>query len=160
MAGVVGVECLLAYLFIPSAEEVALLAEQNMSKKLPAALAADASDALANESQHSHDAIEIDLGEYGITVSQRNASTVLRVDFHLAGTVSESDESAMQRLMERKRARFREIVLYEIRNSEREDFDDPQLGLIKRRILEKSNVLFDKPILTSLIFDDFSFIEQ
>ena len=157
MAGVVAVECLLAYLFIPSAEEVALLAEQNMSRKLPITLAGDD---LTQSSQHPHDAIEIDLGEYGITVSQRNANTVLRVDFHLVGTVLDEHESAMQRHMERKKSRFREIVLYEIRNSEREDLDDPQLGLIKRRILEKSNALLGKPLLQSIVFSQFSYIEQ
>ena len=157
MGGVIAVECLLAYLFIPSAEDVAALAEQNMSKKLPANLA---TDDLASTEQIQKDAVEIDLGEYSLTVSQRNASTALRVDFHLVGTVANSDESEIRTLMDRHPARFREIVLYEIRNSEREDLDDPQLGLIKRRILEKSNALFGKPILTSLIFDDFSYIEQ
>ncbi len=71
-----------------------------------------------------------------------------------------SEESEFTNLMEKHPARFREIILYEIRNSEREDLDDPQLGLIKRRILEKSNNLFGKPILKSVMFPDFSYIEQ
>jgi len=159
MGAVVAVECLLAYMFIPSADQVAALAEQNMTKKLPSTLA---EAGLASSHGHGHDesTVEIDLGEYTITVSQPSAGTALRVDFHLAGTVLEEEETEARHFMERHPARFREIVLYEIRNSEPEDLRDPVLGLIKRRILEKSNALFGKPILKSLIFDEFSYIEQ
>jgi hypothetical protein len=157
MGGVIVVECLLAYLFIPSAEEVAALAEQNMTKKLPANLMGDDPEATAADAEKS---VEIVLGEYSMTVAQRNASTALRVDFHLAGIVLTENESEFQNLMERYPARFRQIVLREIRSADREDFDDPELGLLKRRILEKSNSLFGNPILKSLVVDDFSYIEQ
>lgn len=157
MGGVIVVECLLAYLFIPSAEEVAALAEQNMTKKLPANLLGDDPEAAADAAEES---VEIVLGEYSMTVGQRNASTALRVDFHLAGIVSADDEGEFENLMDRYQARFRQIVLREVRSADREDFDDPELGLLKRRILERSNSLFGNPILKSLIVDDFSYIEQ
>lgn len=157
MGGVIAVECLLAYLFIPSPDEVAALAEENMTKKLPASLATDEITASQDEMK---DMVEIPLGDYSLTIAQRNSSTALRADFTLAGTVLASDESSFSNLMEKHPARFREIVLYEFRNSEREDLDDPELGLIKRRILERSNKLFGKPILKTLMFPDFSYIEQ
>jgi hypothetical protein len=56
--------------------------------------------------------------------------------------------------------RFRDMVISEIRHLENADLADPGLGLIKRRILEKSNALFGKPILKSVVFPDFSYIEQ
>lgn len=157
MGGVIVVECLLAYLFIPSAEEVAALAEQNMTKRLPDNLIGDESGAPAADDEK---AVEIPLGEYNMTVGQRNASIALRVDFHLAGIVLSEDETAFDNLMDRYPARFRQIVLREIRSADREDFDDPELGLLKRRILEKSSSLFGNPILKSLIIDDFSYVEQ
>ncbi len=157
MAGVIVVECLLAYLFIPSAEEVAALAEQNMTKKLPSNLIADDSEAAGDDSEK---AVEIVLGEYSVTFGQPNASTALRIDFHLAGIVLAEDEKEFENLMERYPARFRQIVLREVRSADRADFDDPELGLLKRRILEKSNDLFGSPILKSLIVDDFSYLEQ
>lgn len=157
MGGVIAVECLLAYLFIPSPDEVAALAEENMTKKLPASLATEEIAAAQDEMKNM---VEMQLGDYSITISQRNSNTALRADFTLAGTVLSSEESEFTNLMEKHPARFREIILYEIRNSEREDLDDPQLGLIKRRILEKSNTLFGKPILKSVMFPDFSYIEQ
>jgi len=157
MGGVIAVECLLAYLFIPTPDEVAALAEENMAKKLPASLATDEISASREATKNT---VEMPLGDYSLTIAQRNSSTALRADFTLAGTVLASDESSFSNLMEKHPARFREIVLYEFRNSEREDLDDPELGLIKRRILERSNKLFGKPILKTLMFPDFSYIEQ
>lgn len=157
MGAVIATECLLAYLFIPTPDEVAALAEENMAKKLPSSLAADELSATQDERK---DMAEVQLGDYSLTISERNSSTALRADFTLAGIVLAPDESAFTNLMEKNAARFREIVLYEFRNSEREDLDDPQLGLIKRRILERSNNLFGKPILKGVMFPDFSYIEQ
>ena len=157
MGGVIAVECLLAYLFIPSPDEVAALAEENMTKKLPASLATDEITAAQDEMKNT---VEIPLGDYSLTIPQRNSEMALRADFTLAGTVLAADESTFANLMEKHPARFREIVLYEFRNSEREDLDDPELGLIKRRILERSNKLFGKPILKSVMIPDFSYIEQ
>ena len=90
MGGVIAVECLLAYLFIPSPDEVAALAEENMAKKLPASLATDEINAAQEETK---DMVEMQLGDYSITISQRNSSTALRADFTLAGTVLASEES-------------------------------------------------------------------
>ena len=157
MGLVVAVECLLAYLFIPSADEVAALAEQNMAKKLPAAMAGE--DA-AKPAEDTTSMIEKDLGEFTITVSQPNSNLALRVDFHLYGTVEDKDEKELATLLERTENRFRDQILFEIRNSEPEDLGDPALGLIKRRILEKSNALFGKPILRSVVFSQFSYVEQ
>jgi hypothetical protein len=157
MGGVIAVECLLAYLFIPSPDEVAALAEENMTKKLPASLA---THEMSAEQEETKNAVEIPLGDYNLTIPQRNSNTALRADFTLAGTVLASDESTFAHLMEKHPARFREAVLYEFRNSEREDLDEPELGLIKRRILERSNKLFGKPILKTLMIPDFSYIEQ
>lgn len=157
MGGVIAVECLMAYLFIPSPDEVAALAEENMSKKLPASLA---TEDLATSQDEMKNMVEIQLGDYSITISQKNSSVALRADFTLAGTVLATDHSSIENFMDKYKARFREIVLYEFRNSEREDLDDPELGLIKRRILERSNNLFGKPILKTLMFPDFSYIEQ
>ena len=157
MGGVIAVECLLAYLFIPTPDEVAALAEENMTKKLPASLATEEITAAQDEMKNT---VEVQLGDYSITISQRNSSTALRADFTLAGTVLATENSSMENMMDKYKARFREIVLYEFRNSEREDLDDPELGLIKRRILERSNTLFGKPILKTLMFPDFSYIEQ
>jgi hypothetical protein len=103
MGGVVAVECLLAYLFIPSAEKVAALAEQNLQKKLPATLS---SEQEGTDDDDSKPAIEVELGDYSITVTQPNSSNALRVDFQLVGTVKESDQTTAKSLFDRNVHRF------------------------------------------------------
>lgn len=158
MGGVVAIECLLAYLFIPSAEQVAAMAEQNMQKKLPASLKSEGSG--KNESDDSQPTVELELGEYSITVTQPNSATALRVDFKLVGTVNDADQSEAKSLFDRNIHRLRDMVLSEIRNLESSDLADPGLTLIKRRILEKSNSVLGKPVLKSVVFSQFSYIEQ
>jgi flagellar FliL protein len=157
MGGVVAIECLVAYLLFPSPEQVAALAQENLEKKLPATLAAENPTAPTGDAE---DMKEIDLGEYSITVAQANSTTSLRVDFHLVGTVLESESTEIKALFDRHVHRFRDQVLVEIRNSEPADLADPGLALIKRRILEKSNALFGKPILRAVVFSEFSYFEQ
>ena len=158
VGGVIAVECLLAYLLIPTPEKVAALAQKNLEKKLPATLAGEDDSHGGKEAKAT---VEIDLGEYNITVSQPDASTTLRVDFKLYGTVLEgNDELEIKSLFERNIHRFRDQVLYEIRNAEPADLADPGLALIKRRILEKSNTLFGKAVLRSVVFSQFSYFEQ
>jgi len=157
MGGVVALECLIAYLLFPSPEEVAALAQKNIEKQLPADLVSN-EPALSGE--ETEPVAEIDLGEYAITVTQPNSSTALRVDFHMWGTVLEENTQEVKSLMDRNIHRFRDQVLVEVRHSEPEDLADPGLALIKRRILEKSNDLFGEPILRSIIFSQFSYIEQ
>jgi flagellar FliL protein len=157
MGAVVVVECAVAYLLFPSPEEVAALAQENLEKKLPATLANDDS---AVDENGDGEVVEIDLGEYSVSVRQENSTSVLRVDFHLVGTVLEAESNEIQSLFDRSIHRFRDQVLVEIRNSDPSDLADPGLGLIKRRILEKSNALFGKPILRSVVFSEFSYFEQ
>jgi flagellar FliL protein len=156
LGGVVMVECALAYFLIPSAEQVAVLAEQNIQKKLPAALHPEDSD----EHGEAKVAVEIDLGQYSVSVTRPNSPTVLRVDFHLVGTADEKEAKEVESAYDHHVHRFRDMVISEVRNLEMTDFADPGLGLIKRRILEKSNALFGKPILKSVVFPDFSYFEQ
>jgi flagellar FliL protein len=157
MVSVVMVECALAYFMIPSAEQVAALAEKNIEKKLPASLHPEPED---EHKESAKGMIEVDLGEYSVTVTRPNSPTVLRVDFHLVGTAEEEHQTEVKESFNRNVHRFRDMVISEIRHLETTDFADPGLALIKRRILEKSNTLFGKPILKSLVFPDFSYFEQ
>ena len=47
-----------------------------------------------------------------------------------------------------------------MRSAELTDLTDAGLGLLKRRIQEKSNQTLGKPLLRAVVFSDFSFIEQ
>jgi flagellar FliL protein len=159
MSGVVAIECLVAYLLFPSPEQVAALAEKNLQMTLPADPDGNAVQGTGKVSEN-RTLMETDLGDYSVTVPRPNGASSLRVDFHLFGTVPEAEEEEVKLLVERHINRFRDLVLHEIRNSSPEDLADPGLALIKRRILERSNALFGKPLLKSVVFSQFSYFEQ
>ena len=115
---------------------------------------------LAPKNDTASAAVEVELGDYSITVSQANSSLSLRVDFQLFGTVIEKDKAKLVAAMERNKHRFRENIILRIRDSSHDDLDDPSLALIKRRILETSNDLLGTPLLESVVFSQFSYIEQ
>ncbi len=157
IGGVLLAEGVLAYLFIPSADEVAAALE---SKPV-----ADAALTLPDEQspipeKDNAPVTEVELGTYSITSHQPTSSTTLRIDFQLVGTVLDTDHVGFTELFATHKHRLRDQIIVEIRNSEITDLTDPGLGLIKRRILEKSNALLGKPILRSIVFSEFSFVEQ
>ncbi len=153
MLAVIGSECLVAYLLIPSADEVARRAEARMTEKLQKQLG-------TNSAMEENKTIEVDLGNYSITYHQPDTNRSLRIDFQLFGVVADADRADLEKRLERVKHRFRDQVIFEIRNADLNDLSDPSLGLIKRRILEKSNHLLGRAILQGVVFSDFSFVEQ
>jgi flagellar FliL protein len=154
MGAVVIAECMFAYLWLPSAEQVAAEIE----------LVAQQAQAGANgneEGQANEDILkaEVDLGSFSTTKHRMLTESTFRTDFHLWGTVAEDDLDEFNELFQRNENRFRNLVIVEIHDSEIDDLVDPGLGLIKRRILEKSNALLGKPLLRSVLFADFTFVE-
>jgi flagellar FliL protein len=154
VAAVILTECVLAYLLIPSRSEVEAWAA-----------AKAAQEHAGSGAGHEHKAegkkeIEVDLGKYNVVVHKPTANMTLRVNFHLIGTVQAEEEHEFAELLAKHQHRLRDQAIFEVRNSQIEDLTDPGLALLKRRILAKSNDLFGKPLLRSVVFSDFSFIEQ
>ena len=74
--------------------------------------------------------------------------------------MDEREQAELTTLLELNKARLRERITVEFRNAEITDLADSELGLIKRRILEKSNALFGKPLLRSVLLPDFNYYQQ
>lgn len=106
------------------------------------------------------DGAEVDLGEFTVTSLRLSTNTTLRVDFHLFGLVATGEVDQFNKVWPASVNRFREIVITTIRAAQPADLADPSLALIKRQILEKSNRLFGKPLIRSLIISNFSLVEQ
>ncbi len=106
------------------------------------------------------DTLEVDLGEFSVTVYQPVSNSTLRVDFHLFGTVPGEQGKEFAKLFEETKHRFRDQVLMIVRSAEMTDLTDAGLGLIKRRIQDRGNKLLGKPLLQSVIISDFAFIEH
>ncbi len=106
------------------------------------------------------DCQEMDLGEFRVTAYQPVSNTTLRLDFQIYGAVFNSQVEEFDGVFNAKRQRFRDQVITMIRTVDMVDFTEAGLGLIKRRILETTNKTFGKPYLQSVIFSEFSFVEQ
>lgn len=182
IVAVIGGECLAAVLFLASAgetstdkptppaptpaEAVDAAADSNDSpaSEEPAEDAASLADEPATRALPAGPAsagdFEVDLGQFSLTVYQPTSGTTLLVDFHLYGTIRSKEEAVFTERLEKHKHRIRDAVIVTVRSAETADFADPGLGLIKRQVLEKSNTLLGKRLLRSIMFSDFTFIEQ
>ena len=156
-------ECAVAILAFPSANDTATLTQAMLAT--PDAAAKAAADNVVTEpppeeQRSDEEVLEIDLGEFDVSSYQPLSNTTLRISFHLYGIVAADDETQILDLLEAKRQRMREQVLVILRSAELPDLAHAALGLIKRRILEKTNRTFGEPLLREIIFSDFSFMEQ
>jgi len=156
VAVVILTEGMFAYLLIPGRTD---LEKWSAAKAAKEAHSGEESHGHEKNHQHAHEH-EVDLGKYNVIVHQPTANLTLRVSFHLIGTVSEEEHTEFEHLLEKNQHRLRDQAIFEIRNCQIEDLTDPGLALLKRRILAKSNDLLGKPLLRSVVFSDFSFVEQ
>jgi flagellar FliL protein len=155
---VVLAECTVAHFFLPAAAGYAPQKEVSADPEaeIRELLEAEASKAV----ESSENLVEIDLGDYDVTSYQPSSGTALRIGFHLYGTLEKEKSEGFNEAMEACRHRVRDQVLIIVRSAEMADLADPGLGLIKRKILEKTNAALGRPMLHSVVFSDFSFIEQ
>ncbi|WP_254507808.1 flagellar basal body-associated FliL family protein [Anatilimnocola floriformis] len=104
--------------------------------------------------------VEVEMGKFNLMVHETASNVTLRVNFHLVGTVEDADSDEVTRLIEKNQHRLRDQVIFEIRNAQMSDLSEAGLGLIKRRILAKSNDLLGQPLLQNVVFSEFSYLEQ
>jgi short subunit fatty acids transporter len=156
-------------MLIPSAQDTTKIAEQLVAADA-AHEAEEAEGATAHDEEsedHSADAHGIDhamhevkLGSYHVVTFNSETGTSLNIDFELYGTVLAKEEEEFAHLFEANEVRVREQILVTVRGSEVADLSDPDLGLLKRKILEKVNRTLGRPLLSEAIFSKFSFIER
>jgi hypothetical protein len=154
VAFVILTECMFAYVLIPSRSEL---------EKWSAAKAAKEAKSGNSGQDHKHEGkpeTEVELGRYNVIVHHPASNVTLRVNFHLVGTVLSEEQHEFEELLSKNQHRLRDQAIFEIRNCQIDDLTDPGLALLKRRILAKSNDLLGKPLLRSVVFSDFSFVEQ
>jgi flagellar FliL protein len=158
-------ECLLAYFMIPSTADVEAWAKGEHSGHAEAGGHGESGGhgghgGHGGSGHSAHGEAEVDLGKFNVIVHEPSSQITLRVNFHLIGTVPGEEHTEFEHLLENHKHRLRDHTIFEIRNSKIEDLTDPGLALLKRRILAKSNELLGKPMLRSVVFSDFSFVEQ
>ena len=114
---VVLAECVIAYFYLPTAAETAVLAGTAVAAE-PAEPAVKPLSLDTEESEkHSADQVEVDLEQFSVTSFQPVSNTTLRIDFHLFGAVASKDEVEFQQHMAKNVHRFREQVIVIVRGA-------------------------------------------
>jgi len=149
-------ESTLAYLVFPPAQDTVAL-----ERDLMAAATEGQGGSYDVPRKKQIPLVEFPLGEaFSVSAFQPASNTTLRFDFQLFGLAKEEDHDEVISLHAKLERRFREQVIVTIRSAEIADVSEPGLGLIKRKILEKTNRAYGKPLLQDIIIPDFSFVEQ
>ena len=168
---VIGVECGVAYWVLSSTGNAAAQASEPADSKTegkaaeksehkPAKHEGKGGEHESNGEKDPDEQVEVVLGEFSVTSFQPATNTTLRIEFNLYGTVNAKDQKEFLAALEENQHRFRDQVLIIVRSAEITDLTDAGLGLVKRKIMEKTNHMIGKPLLHSIIFSDFSFVEQ
>jgi hypothetical protein len=183
---VVGMQCALAYFFLPAGTPAVVTSAAGHEEV--AKTQARAEEPKAEVDELHGEQMEVDLGQFSLTSFDPTSNRTLLIDFHLYGTViSEHKDGEGEpaeggghgghgakkgeapdpmantkfgKLYKKNKIRARDQVLTIIRNAEMADLADPGLGLIKRQILAKTNALLGEPLLKGVIFSDFAVVEQ
>ncbi|MFM2094642.1 MAG: hypothetical protein RIS70_1766 [Planctomycetota bacterium] len=158
MTSVIVGECVFAYVMFPDPKDVAQLAQEMIAEKMLAKKQHE--EDAAESSETDAKVVELKLGDFDVTAFIAASNSNIRISFHLFATLNEADAETVESLLKENEHRLRDRIIFEVRNADVADLTDPGLGLIKRRILEKSNALFGKSLLKSVVFSDFAFVEQ
>ena len=159
---IVLLEVAAASMIIPTAEETTEIAEtlaEADTTQDPEA-AGETAEESEDESILLSEITEVELGMFHVLTYNPETGSRLNVDLELFGTVLADEESEFYPLFEANQRRIREQILITIRSAEVTDLSDAGLGLIKRKILEKTNRALGKPLLHEAIFSKFSFEER
>lgn len=157
LAVVVATECVVAYLCIPTPAQTAEMAKIPASRNSPTDLLFDPEE--RGKGTDPENQMEVDLGSFSLTAYQPATNATLRIDFQLYGTIDADNSTKFDEAIARSEHRVRDQVIVTIRSSDLEDFTEAGLGLIKSRILAKTNAILGEPLLESVFFSKFSFME-
>lgn len=161
IAGFVGAvivaETALFFFAIPSADEVAKLAEARLIQSV------QNNDIKLDEVEKKEDdstQIEFKLGDFSVVCKPGGDQRTYRVEFKIFGTLKAKNKTKLEKLFKEMAGRFRHRLIMEIRTATYEELNEDQLALIQRRILAISNEVFGEPILLDIGFEDYEIYEE
>ena len=156
VAVVVVVETFLFFFLVPTADDVAALAEARLVSRLEEDMKADGEEVI-DESENIE---EFNMGEFSVQATPPGATRKYRIDFRLFGTVKNKDLSRLEALYREHEGRFRNALMFDMRKATYEELTEDNLGLIQRRILATSNEIMGEPVLLGIGFNDFQLFEE
>jgi flagellar FliL protein len=159
IAVVVVIEVAGASMLFPTAEETRKIGEKLAT--------ADLSDNSGEDDENPDPTVqqleemkEVSLGAYHVLRYDPETSSSLNITFELYAVVLAEEEANFNQLYHVNQKRIDEQITITMRAMEVSDLTDPGLGLIKRKILEKTNRALGKPLVREAIFSKFSFVER
>ena len=161
---VVALECLAAYLYLPSPSQTAAMAGATLGPTPPPAEDKQQKPPSGKPGEEKEkelaDEMEVDLGEYCVTAFQSN------VEHHVAHRLppvrnrERREPEGIRQTHGREQAPLPRTGPRHRAERNVSDLTDAGLGLMKRKILERANRTLGKPLLQSVVVSDFSFVEQ
>jgi flagellar basal body-associated protein FliL len=163
---VVCVECAVAYLCIPAGSSQASLEGNTASPKSSAEKKKEKeNDEAPIDLVPPSDAsqmMEVDLGDYSVTVYKADSNSTIRFDFKVSGTIKLEDKKVFDEEFEKYKQRIREQVTSTIRNADWGDLTEPSLSVIKRTMLDRVRTTISKKpqLIREILIPDFSFTQN
>lgn len=153
------VEVVAAGLMIPSAKDT-----EQLAKDLAAAErgedAEDADEKTAEEEAEQEETVEVEIGTFSVTRYNPEADKTTNIDFELFATVLAEEQEEFTERFDSNKNRVREQVVLTLHGAQTTDLTSPELGLIKRKILEKTNHALGKPLVRQVLLTRFNFVER
>jgi flagellar FliL protein len=160
VAVIVVVEIVAAAMLVPTAQETERLGRQFVAAAAGHTAEVEHEGSSPDPYQGHNDVREVELGVFNITRYNPKSNSTMAVEFELFGIVLADELAEFQHLFENSQARVREQVIMTLHTAESSDLTDAGLGLIKRRILEKTNRALGQPVLEEVLFSKFNFVER
>jgi flagellar basal body-associated protein FliL len=154
---IVLVQAGLVYFLLPNPDVIANRVRDEVKKDLDQNK--DATPDVAVKTEEG-DQSEVELGTFALAIHQPSSNTTLNLTCRVMGTIDKAEQPEYDKLLENNKNRLRERIIIEFRSAELDELTDPGLGLLKRRILEKSNQLLGKPLLKSIMFPEYNYYQQ
>lgn len=154
---IVLVQAVAVYFLLPNPEVIADRVRDEVKRELDSGK--EATKDVAEVTQPTEQA-EVELGTFNLAIHQPSSNTTLNLTCRVMGTIDKAQQPEFTTLMDNNENRLRERIIIEFRSAELDELTDPGLGLLKRRILEKSNQLLGKPLLKSVMFPEYNYYQQ
>jgi len=157
---IVIVEVVAASMFIPTAYETEKLAREIVSASNGDETASNVGESTVLDGQLDTPMSEVLIGTYNVTRFNPETGTTLTIDVEIHGAVLAEEEDDFLQRFEKNKGRVGEQVIMTFHSAEGTDLTEAGLGLIKRKILEKTNRALGKPLVRELLFSKFNFVER
>lgn len=162
LSTLVVVQVVAAALIIPSPKDTEQLARDLAHAKTGRDIATESTEQTDEymATRPEEDLTEILIDQFTITRYNVEADKTVNVDFEVFATVLSEDQSEYESLFESNQNRIREQINLSVRSAEPKALTDPGLGLIKRRILERTNRALGKPLVRDVFITRFNFVQR